>query len=105
MYLLRRRPVGTYVPTVFKRRPAGTNICVYQQCTQCLGKFQPEILRQRFSSLEKCRHTDKKENKIFLIFKEIQMGAVAKSDMRKGFLIYEEMHNYLVIYEEVVSHI
>ncbi len=28
------------------------------------------------------------------------MGAVAKSYMRKGFLIYEEMHKYLVIYEE-----
>ncbi len=26
------------------------------------------------------------------------MGAVAKSNMRKGFLIYEEMRKYLVIY-------
>jgi hypothetical protein len=43
-------------------------------------------------------HTDKKENKIFLIYKEIQMGAVAKSYMRKGFLIYEEMRKCLVIY-------
>jgi hypothetical protein len=33
------------------------------------------------------------------------MGAVAKSYMRKGFLIYEEMSKYLVIYEEAVSHI
>ncbi len=47
----------------------------------------------------------KKENKIFLICKEIQMGAVAKSYMRKGFLIYEKMRKYLVIYEEAVSHI
>jgi hypothetical protein len=31
------------------------------------------------------------------------MGAVAKSYMRKGFLIYEEMRKYLVIYEEAVS--
>jgi hypothetical protein len=30
--------------------------------------------------------TDKKENKVFLMYKEIQMGAVAKSYMRKGFL-------------------
>jgi hypothetical protein len=30
--------------------------------------------------------TDKKENKIFLIYKEIQNGAVAKSYMMKGFL-------------------
>jgi hypothetical protein len=40
------------------------------------------------------RCTDKKENQIFLIFKIIQMGSGAKSSMRKGFLIYEEMHNY-----------
>jgi hypothetical protein len=33
------------------------------------------------------------------------MGAVAKSYMRKGFLIYEEMHKYLDIYGEAVSHI
>jgi hypothetical protein len=50
-------------------------------------------------------YTDKKQNKIFLTYKEIQMGAVAKSYMRKGFLIYEEMRKYLVIYAEIVSHI
>jgi hypothetical protein len=48
------------------------------------------------------RHTDKKENGLFLIYKEIQMGSVAKSCMRNGFLIYEEMRKYLTIYEEVV---
>ena len=31
--------------------------------------------------------------------------AVAKSYMRKGFLIYEEMRKYFPIYEEAVSHI
>jgi hypothetical protein len=31
------------------------------------------------------------------------MGAVAKSQMRKGFLIYEEMRKHLVIYEEAMS--
>ncbi len=51
---------------------------------------------------EKC--TDKKENKIFLIYKEIQMGAVARSYMRKGFLMYEELRRYFVIYEEAISH-
>ena len=44
--------------------------------------------------------TDKKENQIFLIYKEIQSGAVAKSYMRKGFLIYEEMRKYFPIYEK-----
>ncbi len=33
------------------------------------------------------------------------MGSVAKSYMTKGFLIYEEMLKYLVIYEEAISHI
>jgi hypothetical protein len=33
------------------------------------------------------------------------MGSVAKSYMRKGFLIYEEMRKYLVIYKETISHI
>ncbi len=33
------------------------------------------------------------------------MGSVSKSYMRMGFLIYEEMRKYLIIYEEAVSHI
>ncbi len=36
---------------------------------------------------------------------KIQMGSVAKSYMKKGFQIYEEMSKYLVIYEEAVRHI
>ncbi len=40
----------------------------------------------------KGQYTDENENEIFLIYKEIEMGSVAKSYMRKGFLIYEEMH-------------
>jgi len=44
-------------------------------------------------------YTEKKKIKTFLIRKEIQNGAVAKLYMRKGFLIYEEMCNYLTIYE------
>jgi hypothetical protein len=50
-------------------------------------------------------YPDKKQNKIFLIYQEIQMGSGAKSYMRKGFLIYEEMHKFFPIYEEAVSHI
>jgi hypothetical protein len=48
-------------------------------------------------------YTDKKENQIFLIYKEVQSGEVAKSYIRKGFLIYEEMRQYFPIYEEAVS--
>jgi hypothetical protein len=33
--------------------------------------------------------TYKKENKIFLIYKEIQKGVVAKSYMTNGLLIYD----------------
>ncbi len=36
-------------------------------------------------AVEKC--TDKKENQIFLIYKEIQNGAVAKSFITNGLLI------------------
>jgi hypothetical protein len=50
-------------------------------------------------------YSDKKEKKNSLLFKVIQKGAVAKSYMRKGFLIYEEIRRYLVIYQEAVSHI
>jgi hypothetical protein len=58
------------------------------------------------STLIHVRYTDKKEYQIFLIYKEIQSGAAAKSYMRKGFLIYDEMRKIspymrrpLVIYD------
>jgi hypothetical protein len=48
----------------------------------------------------------RKEKKIILIYREIQMGSVGKSYMRKCCLIYEEMCKYLTIYEEeAVSHV
>ncbi len=47
--------------------------------------------------------TEKKENQIFLIYKEILSGAVAKSYLRNVFLIYEEMRKYFPIYDEAVS--
>jgi hypothetical protein len=56
-------------------------------------------------SLKGSIRTVKKEKKIFIIYKEIQKGSGAKSRMRKGFLIYEEMRKYLVKYEEAVSHL
>ncbi len=49
-------------------------------------------------------YTDKKENQIFLIYREIQSEAVAKSYMSNSFLINEEMRKYFPIYEEAVSH-
>jgi hypothetical protein len=51
-------------------------------------------------------YTDKKENEIFLIYNGIQKGSVAKSYLRRGFLIYEEIRKTLTIYEEeALSHI
>jgi hypothetical protein len=38
------------------------------------------------------------------MYKEIQSGAVAKTYMRQGFLIYEELLKYFPIYEEAASH-
>jgi hypothetical protein len=43
------------------------------------------------------RYTDKKENQIFLIYKEIQNGAVAKSYVTNGLLIYVEVLAYFLI--------
>jgi hypothetical protein len=55
-------------------------------------------------SVSRLFYTDKKEKKIFLIYKEIQMGSGAKLYMRRGFLIYEEnlffLRKYLDMYEE-----
>jgi hypothetical protein len=62
----------------------------------CLKEVEPKInlISLLVQVCIQTIHTDKKENKIFLIFKEIHMGSGAKSYMRKGFLIYEEMHKY-----------
>jgi hypothetical protein len=40
----------------------------------------------------------KKGNQIFLIYKEIQSGAVAKSYMSNGLLIYGEIIAHFLIY-------
>jgi hypothetical protein len=49
--------------------------------------------------------TDKKENQIFLMYKEIRNGAVAKSYMTNGLLLYGEIFAYFVIYWEALPHI
>jgi hypothetical protein len=80
-------------------------ICIHAKGSErfalyCTGLYCTLLPSHPFSTA--C--TDKKENKIFLIYGEIQSGAVAKSYMRKGFLIYEEMRKYFHLYEEAVSH-
>jgi hypothetical protein len=48
--------------------------------------------------MTKAGHTDKKENQIFLIYKEIQNGAVANSHMTNGILIYGDIFAHFLIY-------
>ncbi len=43
-------------------------------------------------------YTDKKENQIFLIYKEIQSGVVAKSYLTNCLLIYGEIFAHFLIY-------
>ncbi len=43
-------------------------------------------------------YTDEKENQDFLIYKEIQNGAVAKSYMTNGLLIYGGIFAHFLIY-------
>ncbi len=45
--------------------------------------------------------TDKREKKIFLMYKEIQSGTVAKSYVMKGFLIYEEIKKNAQIFPQI----
>jgi hypothetical protein len=44
----------------------------------------------------------KKRKEIFLIYKQIQSGAVIYEE---GLPIYEEMRKYFPIYQEAVSHV
>jgi hypothetical protein len=46
-------------------------------------------------------HTEKKENQIFLIYKEIQSGAVAKSYMTPSLTASSYMGNYLRIFSYI----
>jgi hypothetical protein len=46
------------------------------------------LVRESYFSFSGHHCTDKKENKIFLIYKEIQKGSVAESYMTNGLLIY-----------------
>ncbi len=55
-----------------------------------------QMTRIFFKSVE-CDYSDKKENQIFLKYKEIQSGAVAKSYMTNGLLIYGEIFAHFLI--------
>ncbi len=87
---------------------AALSLCLIQQSRQAedRGDIRRRTGATRDTGVQGCYRgicTDKKENNIFLLYKEIQMGAVAKSYMMRGVLLYEEMRKYLVILEEAVS--
>jgi hypothetical protein len=57
--------------------------------------------RRRYIAL----YTDKKENQFFLIYEEIQNGAVAQSYITNSLLIHGEIFSHFLIFEEVLPHI
>jgi hypothetical protein len=67
-------------------------------------KSRPEQDTRSPSLYSKSR-SDKKENKIFLIYKETQNGAVAKAYMTNGLHIYAEIFAHFLIYQEALPHI
>jgi hypothetical protein len=67
--------------------------------TYCFPLENHSLIEKEYPDVHcKNRYTDKKENQIFLIYKEIQSGAVAKSYMTNGFLIYGEIFAHFLIH-------
>jgi hypothetical protein len=67
--------------------------------TESTASIHFNALKSAVDSLYRNRkYTDKKEKKIFLIYKEIQNRVVAKSDMTNGLLIYGEIFAHFLIY-------
>jgi hypothetical protein len=53
-----------------------------------MDKMEMTRFHSRRSSMQMRLRTDKKGNKLFLTYKEIQKGTVGKSCMTNGLLIY-----------------
>jgi hypothetical protein len=56
---------------------------------QCPGQNEETVKKFPTKQILDNYYTDKKENKTFLIYKDIQKGAVAKSYTTFGLLIYD----------------
>jgi hypothetical protein len=81
---------GRYaVPLLYVLRFLIRNLssCDSKHCSVTTPLRQLYVLRIQNHSRCDCCCTDKKEKKIFFIFKEIQIGSVAKTYMRNGFLM------------------
>jgi hypothetical protein len=88
-----RTAIGTYCIRISTSLKTFTNdLCFFLKLLRLFANFQRET---------HFYHTDKKENLIFLIYKDIQNGAVAKSYMTNGLLIYGEIFAHL----EALPHI
>ncbi len=61
---------------------------MFQECSTLAKLSLGPVIR---SVVSYCSYTEKKENQIFLICEQIQNGAVAKSYMTNGLLIYGEI--------------
>jgi hypothetical protein len=75
--------------------------CLHWVSASCRHRKQLPILLDSQLSLgwshNVLMYTDKKENKIFLIYYEIEMGSGAMSYLRRSFPIYEELCKQLTI--------
>ncbi len=72
----------------------------HEQEVQGDGKNKRKKAIKSKERILESKHTDKKENQTFLICKEIQNeGAVAKSYMTNGLLIYREIFTHFLIYD------
>jgi hypothetical protein len=100
-FLFFKRFVGTALPTIGKKLLLDQCVitppilAIFYVGNNTLAFFFPFVWRQ---NCELTRHTDKKENQICLIYKEIQNGAVAKSYLTNGLVIYGEILAHFLIY-------
>jgi hypothetical protein len=81
----------------------------FSDCWKRIARVQKGLTRhclfyftQEQIIFTKC--TDKKEKQIFLINREVQSGAVAKSYMTKGLLTYDLIFAHFLMYLEALPH-
>jgi hypothetical protein len=81
----------------FLRTKTFANLQIHNACTVLGGEAGANFLGS-WTAIQYGRHTDKKENQIFPIYEEILNGAVGKSYMTNGLLIYGEIFAHFLIY-------
>jgi hypothetical protein len=92
-------PAATSVATT--AAAAATSVATASPSSLNLSNVKTRLKDITYAAFQiQSRYTDKKENQIFLIYKEIQSGAVAKSymSMTNGLLIYRAIFAHFLIY-------